>query len=127
MSRFANPKATERFVLGDCLCPGKPHDEDWIDLRSELGAEDLIRLRQGNSIDNLEMLIVDWNLLDHDGSSAPMDRAHIERLFADTFNKLDEWTKVHIRVSTLPNASGAPSANGSRGSALRVQTTPKTP
>lgn len=125
MSRFANPKATERFVLGPCECPGEPHDDDWINLRSELGADDVAKLVQGNSIDALELLAVEWNLLDHDGTVAPLDRAHIERLYADTFEKLDKWVTAHVRITSLPNVSGAPSANGSRGSASAIRTTQK--
>lgn len=124
MSRFADPTATARFVLGECQCPGTPHDEDWIDLRSELGAQDVLLMASGNSLDFLERAIVGWNLLDGDGTLAPVDRDHIERLFADTFNDLDAFISKHIRVGTqLPNASGAPSRNGSRGSASRTRTT----
>jgi hypothetical protein len=123
MSRFANPQATERLVLGDCECPGKPHDEDWIDMRTEFGAQDAVALASGNSLEALELIVVGWNLLDHDGSSAPVDRSHIERLFADTFDVINPWITKHARLGTLPNGSGAHSANGSRVSASATRTT----
>lgn len=126
MSRFVNASATERIVLGDCECPGKPHDEDWIDLRSELGAQDILLLSAGSSIDALQILAVDWNLIDHDGTTARLDRDHLERLATDTpiFNKLAGWVTKHTAVNSLPNASGAPSANGLQGSASAIQTIP---
>ena len=126
MSRFADPKATARLVLGECQCPGTPHEEDWVDLRSELGAQDVLAMATGNSLDILELLVVEWNLLDNDGSRAPVDREHIERLYADTFSDLDAFIEGHVRLATsLPNASGAPSRNGSRGSASHTRTTRK--
>lgn len=125
MSRFVNARATERVVLGDCDCPGKPHDEDWIDLRSELGAQDIITISGGSSIDALQVLAVDWNLLDHDGTTAPIDRDHLERLTTDTpvFDKLAGWVTKHTRVA-LPNVTGARSGNGSSGSASPSLTIP---
>ena len=119
MSRFANPDAKERLVLGPCECPGKPHDEDWMDLRTELGAEDALALSQGNSIDALAVLVVGWNLLDHDGSSAPVDRDHLGRLYTDSFEPLNGWIEQHVRLTALPNRSAARSpitsvASGSR-------------
>lgn len=124
MSRFANPEATERLTLGPCVCPGTPHDEDWMDLRSEFGAEDVLKIARMDSLDVLGLLIVRWNLFDNDGSTAPVDRKHINLIFADTFNLLDSWVTKHVRVTTVPNASGAPSRNGSRGSASQIRTIP---
>jgi hypothetical protein len=124
MSRFADPAATARLVLGECQCPGTPHDEDWVDLRSELGAQDVLRMATGNSLDTLELLIVGWNLHDNDGTTAVVDRDHIERLYADTFDNLDSFIAEHVRLGTqLPNAPGARSRTGSRASASRTQKT----
>lgn len=119
MSRFADPTITERLTLGTCQCPGTPHDEDWIELRTEVGAAELTRLAEGDSLDLLSALAVSWNLLDSDGTKAPVDREHIDRLYADTFEPLDSWTKAHVRMATVPNASAVRSrsstpANGSR-------------
>lgn len=125
MSRFANPEATERLVLGPCECPGTPHTEDWMDLRCELGTQDVLRISELNGLGAMELLIVRWNLLDNDGSAATVDRAHIERLYADAFDVLNEWIEGHVRFSTLPNASGARSLTGSRASASSTRTTRK--
>lgn len=116
MSRFANPDAKERLVLGPCECPGTPHTEDWMEVRTELGAEDALTLSQGNSLDALAVLVVAWNLLDHDGSTAPVDKDHIARLFTDNFDVLDGWIERHVRLRSLPNDYAAPSRRTSRAS-----------
>lgn len=119
MSRFADPKATARMVLGPCACPGTPHEEDWMELRSELGGDDTLRLAGGTSIDALEILVVRWNLLDDDGSEAPVDRDHLSRLFADNFASLNTFIEDHVRLATLPNASAARSRSTSGASGSR--------
>lgn len=127
MSRFANPKATGRFVLpGPCACPGQPHDEDWMDLRTELGTADIIAMLGTSAVEDLALLTVGWNLLDDDGSPAPVDREHIDRLYGDEafFNAFREWSGKHIRNKPLPNGSSVPSRNGSRGNAGSLQTIP---
>lgn len=124
MSRFANPKLTKRYVIpGPCGCTGQPHDEDWIDVRTEVGAIEVI----GDSTSRLLAIVAGWNLLDYDGSEAPVDAEHIERLFTDLFEPFNAWVSKNLRVkAALPNASGAPSRNGSEGSASQTQTTPTT-
>lgn len=131
MSRFADPKATKRFVLpGPCACPNQPHDEDWMEVRTQLGTADLLKIEDaGSGIDRLEVMVVAWNLRDDDGSEAPVDRDHLERLYFDAalFKAFDAWTNEHVKVVALPNGSGAPSRNGSRVSAGPARMTrPKT-
>lgn len=97
-----------------------------MDLRTELGAEDALALAQGNSIDALTVLVVAWNLLDHDGSSAPVDRDHLGRLYTDSFAALDGWIEKHVRLTALPNRSAARSpitsvASGSRRTRARTK------
>lgn len=123
MSRFANPAATERFTLGPCDCDGKPHDEDWMDLRSELSGLELANLEELEPVDRMKLLIVRWNLVGDDGEVAPIDGDYLGRLYLDIFTALDSWLNEHLKVSTLPNAFGAPSRNGSRGSASHTLTT----
>lgn len=118
MSRFANPAATERFILpGGCQCPGSPHDEDWMSVRTELGTADIVALERAESVDRLLLLVTEWNLLDEDGTAAVVDAEHVGLLFAESFDALGEWVGEHVRARTLPNASGAPSVSGSRASA----------
>lgn len=130
MSRFADPKATERFVLpGPCACPNGPHDEDWMDLRSELGTADIQAMLTSTPVEDFERLIVRWNLLDDDGSEAPVDRDHIERLYGDDdfFTAFRDWSATHIRNKPLPNGYGVPSRNGSRGNAGQRRMIPTRP
>lgn len=87
-----------------------------MDLRTELGAEDMATLGLGNSIDALEVLLLRWNFLKADGTEAPIDREHLTQLFADNFKTLNEWIGKNVRYSTLPNGSAAPSQGSSRGS-----------
>lgn len=125
MSRFADPKATARLSLGQCQCPGIPHDEDYIDLRTEIGASEYKRLEEGDSIDLLAALAVGWNLLEADGTTAPVDREHIDRLYVDTFGLLNDWTAKHIRLTTLPNGPAVRSRSSTRanGSKRPIPTT----
>ena len=129
MSRFANPAATGVLTLpGGCQCPGTPHGSDWIRMRAELGGADYLVVRTEGSIAALLILAVEWNLLGHDGSAAPIDRDHVSRLFDDNFESLNAWIEGHVRVVTIPKGSGAPSPNGSRESApLPIPTTPTRP
>ena len=87
MSRFADPKATKRLSLGACQCPGTPHTEDWMELRTEVGAQDYFRIAMGGNLEALKILCVRWNLQEDDtGNPAPVDAEHIDRLFTgETF------------------------------------------
>lgn len=125
MSRFANPAATERFVLGPCECPGTPHDEDWMALRSELGADDMVKLEQDEPYERMKLLVRGWNLLGDDGQVAPITDEYLGRLYLDMFPAINAWLTANAKTSSLPNASGALSQHGSRGSASRIRTTPK--
>lgn len=126
MSRFANPAATKRLVLdGGCQCPGTPHEEDWMRLRTELGAAEVVRLAGGDSVAAMELLVVEWNLLDNDGQPAPLDREHFGGLYADNFSALDGWIEANVRVSALPNASAARSPKPSEASGSPTPTPKK--
>lgn len=96
-----------------------------MDLRTELGAQDMNVLAAGSSIDALELLLVRWNFHDGDGTEAPIDRDHLERLYADLFPAFNKWLGQNIRYSTLPNASAAPSPTSTRGSGSRTRTPTK--
>lgn len=119
---FAEPSATKRFVLGECRCPGQPHDEDFMDIRSELSGTDLAAMEQAEPVDRMKLLVVGWNLRDEHGE-VPIDGDHLGRLYLDLFTRLNDWLTKNSTVAALPNASGAPSLNGSRGSASHTRTT----
>lgn len=126
MSRFANPTATGRFVLpGGCQCVGSPHEEDWMDLRTQLGTSDIIALEGVDTVGQVAHLLTGWNLLDDDGTEAPLDHEHIGRLFAESVAPLREWIAENVSALPLPNVSGAHSANGSRASASPTPRTRK--
>lgn len=124
MSRFAKVAATGRFVLpGPCACPSQPHDEDWIELRTELGTGDILALDAMESpVERLEYLATSWNLRDDDGTEAPLDRAHLDALYQDTYEAWDVWFRANVKVLTLPKAPDAPSPNGSRAGARSPRT-----
>ena len=123
MSRFADKEARERFVLGPCACTGTPHVEDWMDLRSQLSGLELASLESAEPIERMKLLILDWNLIGDDGRVAPIDGDYLGRLYLDVFGQLNDWLTEHVKVSTLPNGSGAPSRNGSKASASHIRTT----
>ena len=114
MSRFANPRSTGRFVLGPCACPGTPHDEDVMVLRTELGTLELVELDDADAAGALRILLVDWNLLDDDGTPAPIDDDHLRRLYTDSFEALNGWVSANVRVAAIPKAPGGRSRSGSR-------------
>jgi hypothetical protein len=116
VTRFADPTKFARLSVGPCECPGKPHTDDWMDLRTELGAADMNVLASGTSIDALELLLVRWNFLEADGSEAPIDRRHLEHLFSDLFPTFNTWLAKNVRYATLPNRSAAPSQSSTRRS-----------
>lgn len=123
MSRFANPENTALLTLpGECQCPGKPHESDWIKMRTSLGGRDVVRLAAGDSVAAIKLLATEWNLLDDDGQPAPLDAEHIELLFSENFHTVDDWIEEHVDVGPLPNASAAPSPKSSRGSGSRTRT-----
>lgn len=126
MSRFADPNATQRFDIGACQCPGTPHESDWIDLRSSMGAADTLAMAEANdSMAVLGLLIRDWNLLDNDGRPAEVNPENIGLLYGDVFADLDVWITANVQTGTLPNGSAARSVNGSRASGSPIRATRK--
>lgn len=125
MSRFVDRTAVERVELGPCACAGTPHDVDWAELRRELAAAEWTALIAGDSARALSVIVADWNLTDEEGNAVPRTPSVMADLDVLTFQVIDGWTGQHLQFPTLPNASGAPSRNGSKGSASRIQTIPK--
>lgn len=129
MSRFANPTRTERYYFPDgCKCPGEPHDQDWMALRTELGAEETAQLAMLQAFGSaagpkaVGILLTEWNLLDDDGSPAPATPEMVGRLWADLYSdSLNAWIDKHVRMTSLPNGSGGRSPNGSSATASRTR------
>lgn len=119
---FADPAATDRFVLGECRCPGKPHDEDFMLVRTNLSGTDLADLEGAAGGERLRILVTEWNLRDDNGL-LEITGDLLGRLYLDIFARLNTWLDEHAVTAALPNGSGAPSRNGSRGSASQIPTT----
>lgn len=95
-------------------------------LRTELGAVELAEFAASPGARRLQMLTVEWNLRDDDGDLAPLDEDHFRRLYTESFDSLNDWLSENMRTETLPNASGAPSRNGTGAEREhRTRTIPK--
>lgn len=121
MSRFADPTRTEVYTFPDgCQCPGdpRPHDSDWIRMRAEMSAADAVAIAEsGSNIGAMQVLAVEWNLLDDKGELAPLNGANIGRLFSANFEDLDAWIDNHVVTGRLPKQLGARSSTGTPPSA----------
>src|SRR5690349_6018737 len=125
MGRFVDKSAGEWVPLGACECPGTPHpDGDKAFIRTDLSGSEWATVGQGNTDRSLTIFIVEWNLLDEDGDPLLINEATVGQLDTPTFRAIDSWIGEHVTYPALPNASGAPSRNGSRASAS--QRRPKT-
>lgn len=150
MSNYADPSAT-RTVLFDewrdrqpdkdpirdlpsCRCPGTPHQRDsaTVVVRLGYGAKGAVReatRRGGIEAGHLVLIlraVRSWNLVVPDGSARPLDGQQVELLDDQTVQWLLEELDQAWEDDALPNASSAPSPDGSPGSAGPIQTTPTT-
>jgi hypothetical protein len=145
MSRFAAVEKTDKWFLpGGCQCPGQPHENgDWIEMRVELGADDILTLSELNNIGAVMFLAREWNLLDDDGQPAELTRENVGRMWADLFDDFEVWSngrdevpeqrdgngkitqaheparEGHVRAVTAPNGSGGRSGTGTPATAPR--------
>ncbi len=146
MSRFADQSATEVVVIGVCQCPGTPHERDEATVRRQLSGSALARIGRAElegavRLDPMAAYrqvilesVVSWNLLalgpagkERPIVAVPITPATVAELDSDTLTTLA--TAIDALVAAegqLPNASGAPSAESSPGSASHRRTrTPK--
>lgn len=115
MSHFVDPSARKRVDLGD---------GDWVDIRAELTPSDIRQFTLATDADDagvaaiLAPFVLEWNLRGPDGASVPVSPEAILVLklasLKTVVNGLGEVVKA---ASTVPNPSGAPSPESSRGSA----------
>lgn len=124
MGRFVDKTAGEWVDLGPCQCPNTPHEADRAFVRSELSGTEWALVFQGNTERALTIFIREWNLTDEDGDPVLVDLSTVGALDTPTFQAIDDWIGKNVAPPRLPNASGAPSRNGSRE---RGRRTPKTP
>jgi hypothetical protein len=113
--------ATTTVVLGECRCPGRPHDEDTAEVLLELPWETLVDVGLLSGAAAYRRLItgalVAWNLTDAQGEPVPL--AELSRLRYDRLDPIaDAVNAAYQRAQApLPNASGAPSRRSRRESA----------
>ena len=118
---------TSTVVLGDCRCPGRPHEQDTAEVRLELPWDVLVDvgLLTGGAAYRRLVLggLVDWNLVDEDGD--PVSVEAVARLRADRIEPIAAAINEAFSRSQapLPNGSGAPSRRARRVSASPDPTT----
>lgn len=133
MSNFADPSRVEVLPLGPCLCPGAPHERDEATYRLEIGGGARKRISaygwgitRGEWFDtsaagNMLMVvgIASWNLVGAKGRAVPVTLDTVALLREDRRDLIEETLDRVLgeQPATLPNASGAPSRDGSEVSA----------
>ena len=139
MTRFADPLATRTVEIGECQCPGTPHDHDEATFRYQLGASAMARIGRAELEGAVRLdpmaayrqtvieTIESWNLLWLDPSSSngsrkpipvPIIEATVAEMDVTTLKFLAETADGLIEnEGALPNASGALSAASSPESA----------
>jgi hypothetical protein len=144
VSRFGDPLARRTVPIGECQCPGAPHETDEATFRWDLGGSALARIGRAEIEGAVRMdplaayrqvvleTLESWNLLWLDPTwngngtgrktvPVPITTGTIAELDADTLKFLAETADGLISErGELPNASGAPSAPSRRGSASRT-------
>jgi hypothetical protein len=114
---------TRTVVLGDCRCPGRPHDQDTAEVHEELPWDVLVdvgMLTGGAAYRYLVLAsLVSWNLTDADGDPVPVTAEYVRRLRPDRLDPIaDAVNAAYERAQApLPNGSGAPSRPSRRASA----------
>lgn len=115
--------ATTTVSLGDCRCPGTPHDEDTAEVLEELPWDVLVEVGMLDGIAAYRRLVlgclVGWNLVDGDGKPVEITPAIVGRLRPDRLEPIAAAVNAAYQraQAPLPNASGAPSRRSRPGSA----------
>ena len=122
MSRFADHAAEREVTLsGECQCSGSPHDADRVWVQGDFSAREVVLLQRatttaGESDDNATIVgvlipyIRRWNLLEDDGSGAPITADTIESLRPTDLEAIIAGLAMAVtESSTVPNPSGDPS------------------
>jgi hypothetical protein len=119
---------TVTVILGDCRCPGRQHEDDTAEVRTELPWDVLVDvglLAGGAAYRRLVSgALVAWNLTDAEGDVVPITPQSVSRLRADRLDPIaDAVNAAYERAQApLPNASGAPSRRSRRVSASQDPT-----
>jgi hypothetical protein len=119
---------TVTVILGACRCPGRPHEDDTAEVRTELPWDVLVDvglLTGGAAYRRLVSgALVAWNLTDAEGDPVPVTPAMVSRLRADRLDPIaDAVNAAYERAQApVPNAPGAPSRRLRRVSASQDPT-----
>lgn len=111
---------TRAVVLGPCLCPGTPHDEDTAQVLEEVPWDVLVDVELATGGEATRRLVAGtlaaWNLVDEDGDPVPL--SFVRRLRADRLDPIaDAVRDAYERAKApLPNGSAAPSRRSRQGS-----------
>lgn len=117
MSRFVDRKAIKSVDLGECQCPGNPHERDWAHVTLHQSYADWLALvdagnRSLEEYTRVRFLrrIKDWNLANEQGKKVAITSATIAELDTDTskaiqdaLNDIDGGTEDDD-APQLPNA-----------------------
>lgn len=115
--------ATRTVVLGECRCPGTPHEQDTAEVYEELPWDVLIDVGLLDGVAAYRRLVLgalaSWNLVDDDGEPVPILDETVTRLRSDRLEPIaGAVNEAYQRArAPLPNGSGAPSRPVRRGSA----------
>lgn len=115
-----------------CQCEGQPHTRDSATILRKIGYGIKGSVREATRRGGVEsghlILILhavqSWNLVLEDGEKRPLDVQEVGLLDDLTVQWLLDDLDPAWEDEPLPNASSAPSPDGSRGSAGPTQTTP---
>ena len=119
---------TQTVVLGDCRCPGRPHDQDTAEVYEELPWDVLVEVGLKTGAEAYRHLVysalVAWNLTDSDGDPVPLTVHTVRRLRPDRLDPIANAVNAAYEraQAPLPNASGAPSRRSRRESASQNPT-----
>jgi hypothetical protein len=120
--------ATTTVVLGECRCPGRPHDEDVAEVHLELPWDVLVDVGLLNGAAAYRRLVlgalVSWNLVGADGELVEITPATVGRLRQDRLDPIAEAVNAAYERARapLPNGPGAPSRRSRRESASQNPT-----
>lgn len=143
MSRYADPLAVREVSLGACQCPGTPHETDTATIRWQISGSAMARIGRAELERSVNLdpfaayrqtvweTLVSWNLLWLDPSyqgkgerkavPIPINPSTIGELDDGTLRVLAETADQLISSEgSLPNDSGAPSAESSPESASPI-------
>ena len=123
--------ATATVILGECRCPGRPHEDDTAEVRLELPWDVLVDVGLLNGGAAYRRLVsgalVAWSLTDAEGDPVPVSPETVGRLRSDRLEPIATAVNAAYEraKAPLPNASGAPSRRLRRASASQTQTRPR--